>query len=145
MKYTFWFKLAAGFQFLTALGHALSFLSEPVAANDTEKTLFELMNTYKMDLGAGYFRTMTDLVTSFSACFTLLYLFAALLNWYLLRSKADSQILRGVIIINTGIFGICFAVMFVFTFLPPIVLTGLVAISLLLSLMTLPKNTAGAA
>jgi len=43
--------------------------------------------------------------------------------------------MRGVIAIDLLVFGICFIVMAVFTFLPPIVLTGLIALFLTIALL----------
>lgn len=41
-------------QLITAAFHALSFFSESLADNDTEKTLFDLMKNYQRDLGMGF-------------------------------------------------------------------------------------------
>ena len=130
MKFSFWIKTAVLLQILTAVAHSLSFLSDPVGTNDQEKMLIELMNTYQMDLGAGYHRTMTEVVNALSACFSLLYLFGALINWYLLRQQASPSLMKGVLGINLAIFGFTFALMVVLTFLPPIVMTGLTFVAL---------------
>ncbi len=141
MKYTTWLKTAAIFQFLTALIHGIGLFISPEATNETEKILIDLMNTYKMDLGAGFSRSMSDLFTALSSCFSLVYLLAALLNWYLMRRKVSADIMKGVIIINVVIFGISFAIMAYFTFLPPIILTGLSFFFLLMALLTIPKSS----
>ncbi len=130
MKYSTWLKLAIGLQLITALIHSLSFLTTPVGTNDQEKMLIELMYTYKMDLGAGYQRTMHEVVNALSACFSLIYLFGGVLNIYLLRQKADPALMKGILSIQLAIFGFAFALMVIFTFLPPIVLTGLVFVML---------------
>ena len=139
MKFKTFFIVAIVLQFLTGLVHALSFLSEPVGTNDQEKMLIDLMNTYRMDLGAGYHRTMGQFFTALSACFTLVYLLGGLINWYLLRQRIDVNVLRGVIVINVAIFGFSFALMVIYTFLPPIVLTGLTFLALCITLLTMPK------
>lgn len=130
MKYSTWLKLAIGLQLVTALIHSLSFLTTPVGTNDQEKMLIELMYTYKMDLGAGYQRTMHEVVNALSACFSLIYLFGGVLNIFLLRQKADPALMKGILSIQLAIFGFAFALMVIFTFLPPIVLTGLVFVFL---------------
>lgn len=130
MKYTTWLKLAIGLQLATALVHALSFLNTPVGTTDQEKMLIELMYTYRMDLGAGYHRTMHEIVNALSACFSLIYFFGGVLNIYLLRQKADPALMKGIFAIELVIFGFAFALMVIFTFLPPIVLTGLVFVFL---------------
>ena len=48
--------------------------------------------------------------------------------------------MKGVVGIHVLVFGICFAVMAVFTFLPPIVLTGLIFLSLLLAYFLMPRQ-----
>ncbi|HNL39656.1 MAG TPA: hypothetical protein PKL15_00445 [Saprospiraceae bacterium] len=125
-SYTFWLKTASVILILTACIHSLSLFNDPVPANDTEKQLIDLMGNYKMDLGAGFQPTMSDLFTSMSVCFSMLYLFGGLLNLYLLRKKAGADLLSGVIRIETLIYGVTFVVFLCFTFLPPIVLAGLV-------------------
>ncbi len=138
--HTFWLKVAALFQLLTSALHSLSFVMKPEPTSETEKQLLDLMNTYKMDGGLGFSPTFQDLFTSMSASFTLLYLFGALLNWFLLRKQASEDILEGVLNIQVLIFGILFVVCAFFTFLPPIVCTGLVFLSLLLASRTFTKS-----
>src|SRR5438105_118072 len=96
-KITSWLKVAIGFQFLTAAIHSLSFLRSPQGKNETEKQLIDLMYNYKMDMGAGFHRSMGQLFTSVSACFTLIFLMGALINLYLIRIHAPSNLLRGII------------------------------------------------
>ena len=47
--------------------------------------------------------------------------------------KKIPELMKGIILINVLVFGACFAVMAIFTFLPPIILTGLIFVSLVLS------------
>ena len=83
---------------------------------------------------------MKDLFTALSACFSLVCLLGGLTLGFLARKKADVRILKGVVGIHVLVFGICFAVMAVFTFLPPIVLTGLIFISLLMAFLVMPRR-----
>ena len=140
MKYVFWLKAAAVFQLLTAGLHSISFIVKPQPGNDTERQLLDLMHNYKMDLGAGFLHSMSDLMNSFSISFTLLLLFGGLLNWYLLRKKVETEIIKGVIGINCIIFGGCFLAMTFLTFLPPIICTGLIFLCLLMAYSTVPKQ-----
>ena len=139
-KHTFWLKAAIIFQLLTAALHSLSFLNNPAPENESEKQLFDLLENYKKDLGGGFAPSMNDLVISLSACLPLLCILGGLINWHLLKKKTDTAILKGVVGINTIIFGIGFIIMAVFTFLPPIICTGLIFICLLLSWLTFPKH-----
>lgn len=133
-NYKPWFWAAVVLQFLTAAAHSLSFFHDPAPANDTERTLLDLMRNYRQDMGGGISVSTAELVTALSACFTLLYLFGGLVNAYLLRRATEDNLLNGVLQINLFVFGICFWIMAVFTFWPPIVLTGLVALLLAVSL-----------
>ena len=136
-NYTFWLKSGIFFQILTGIAHSLSLLGSPQPANETETKLFDLMDNYKFDLGGGYVRSMNDLMTSFSICFTLLLLFGLSLNWFLLKKQADTAIMKGVIWINLVVFSTCFVAMASLTFLPPIICTGLIAFSFLMALVTI--------
>ncbi len=139
-KYTLWLKTAAIFQFIAALIHATSLFISPAPNNETEKQLFTLMDTYKFDLGAGFHRTMGELLLSLSACMCLVCLLGGLLNWYLLRKKIDAEIMKGVITINLVVFGICFVLVTTFAFLIPIVLIGLIVLCLIISRLTMQKT-----
>lgn len=139
-KYTFWLKAAAIMQFLTAIVHSISLFTDPIPENEQEKQLIDLMDTYKLDFGAGFHRTMNELMTPLSACLSLLCLLGGLINWYILQKKLSAEIVKGIIIINFIVFGICFGLIVVFAFLPPIVMTGLIFVFLGVSLITVPKN-----
>lgn len=106
--------------------HTIGFFVKPEPVNDTERQLFDLVQNYRLDLGVGFHRAMGDLMTGLSMCFTLLFLFGCLMSFYLLHKRVAADVMKGVININLIIFGFCFAWMVVFTFLPPIILSGLV-------------------
>lgn len=115
---------------LTAAFHTIGIFVQPEPQNETERQLKELMESYRLDAGGGFRPSMSELVTALSSCFSLLYLFGAWVNCVLLM-KADPQgPSRGILTANLVIFGICFAIMAYFTFLPPIVMTGLVFLCL---------------
>ncbi len=138
-RYTFWLTAAILFQLLTGVFHSLSLFLTPEPRNDTERQLLELLTTYRMDAGAGFTPTYYNLMTALSSCFTFLCLFAALVNGYLLIKHTEPHIMRGIIAINVGVFGFLFVVMAYFTFLPPIVFTGLIFINLLAAFIVVPK------
>lgn len=114
------------FQFLTALFHSMSFISKPTATNETEEKLIDLFTNYKQDLGAGFSRSTFDLFTGLSTSFTLICILGGWINLFFLRKKLDSSLWRGLLFIEMIVFGALFLFMFLFTFLPPIVLTGLI-------------------
>ena len=136
-RYTFWLWTAVALLFLTGLIHSIGLFISPVPANDVERQLLALLMGYKQDLGAGFHRTMWDLFRALSSCFTFVCLLGGLTLGYLLREKADLRILKGVVGIHLLVFVAIFVVMAVFTFLPPIVLTGLVVLFLTLSFITI--------
>ena len=136
-------KTATVFQFITAVIHAITLFVSPPPNNDTEKQIFGLMQSYHFDFGAGFHRSMSELTLALSACFSLVCLLGGLLNWFLITKKPDVDIMKGVLNINIIVFGICFALMAAFTFLPPIILTGLVFVFLVLSRLTIPKKGNG--
>ncbi|HRI78856.1 MAG TPA: hypothetical protein PLR06_04905 [Cyclobacteriaceae bacterium] len=129
-RYTFWLWTTSVLQLLTAFVHSLSFLNEPEAKNESEKKLFELLDQYKFDFGAGFHHTMTDFFNALSVSFSLLYLMGGLTTLYLLQKKIPQGIMKGITGIQTLVFGISFLTVLLLTFLPPIIMTGLVFISL---------------
>lgn len=103
------------------------------------------MTTYRHDLGAGFRPTTANLVTALSSCFSLLCLLGGLMNAYLLKKRVAAAIMRGVILINLLVFAICFVMMAVFTFLPPIILTCLIVLFLILALVAVLRSSATSA
>ncbi len=146
-NYILWLRISAIMQIITGCVHALTFIQKPVPANETERTLHELMTTYRPDLGPVFHPTPGDLLNALSACFTFLYLLGGLTNFYLLTKNLAADVWKGLVYINLLVYGAAFLVMLLLTFLPPIALTGLVFISLCLAYATnhihrlrLPQN-----
>ena len=134
-RYSLWLWIAIVFMLLNAAVHSVTLFIEPAPQNETERQLAQLMATYRNDFGAGFHPTPANLFTALSSCFSLLCLLGGLLNAYLIKKRVGAEIMRGVIAIDLLVFGICFIVMAVFTFLPPIVLTGLIALFLTIALL----------
>ena len=141
-RHTFWLRTSVVILMITAIVHSISLFVDPVAQNETERQLIELMTTYRNDLG-GFHPTMADLMTALSSCFSLLCLLGGLTLWYVARQNVGHGILKGIVAIHIVVFGICFAMMSLFTFLPPIVLTGLAFLSLVITSFTIPREFAG--
>ena len=139
-KYSTWLKAAAVLQFIAAIIHAITLFVTLPANNETEKQLFTLMDTYKFDFGAGFHRTMGELLFALSACFCLVCLLGGLLNWYLLRKKTEPGIMQGVVTINLLVFGILFVLTATFAFLLPIILSGLILLFLIFSRLTITRT-----
>jgi len=139
-RYRFWLWLAVVVLLLNALIHSVTLFIQPAAQDGTQRQLFDLMATYKQDFGAGFKRSTNELVTALSASFSLLCLLGGLTLAFLMRKQAEVRIMKGVVGIHVLVFGICFAVIAVFTFLAPIVLIGLVLLSLLLAYFLIPRQ-----
>lgn len=141
-KHILWLKIAATLQLITAGFHSLSFIKKFEASNATEKQMIDLMDNYHMDMGLGFKPTMGNFMLSFSICFTLLLLFAGLLNWWMLAKKVDDHLLKGIVGINLLIFSACFLTMIMLTFIMPITCIGLIWLALLIAYLYAPKAKA---
>ena len=135
-----WLWIATIMQYLTAAFHSTGFFIEATPANDTEAQLIKLMKTHKMDLGAGFHPTMDNLFISMSISFTLLCIFGGILNNYLLKKKPEIGLLKGLVVIQTIIFGLLFVTMLAFTFIIPIIFTGLIFLALLIELVSFRRQ-----
>src|SRR5262249_23486445 len=116
------------------------FFVNPDLHNDTERQIHILITTYREDFGLGFRRTFFDLFTALSACFPLLCMLAALTLGYLLWKKVPSDLMKGILLITVLVFGVCFVIMIVFTFIFPIVMTALVFVTLLVAYLLCPRS-----
>lgn len=146
-NYLLWLRVSSILQIITGCIHAVGLFRSPVPANEKERTLNELLTTYRPDLGPLFHPTFGDIFLALSACFTFLYLLGGLSILYLLSKGLSPGTWKGLVAINLLVFGPAFLVMLLLTFLPPIVLTGAVFISLSLAYATnhihrlrLPQN-----
>ena len=138
-RYTFWLSAAVLFMLITAVIHSLSLFIQPAPSNDTERQMLELMSNYRMDMGAGFSRTFSNLFTALSSCFSFVCLLGGLTLGYLMIKHTEPKLMKGVIGIHLVVFGVIFLVMSVFTFLPPIICTGLIFVNLLAAYIVVPK------
>lgn len=138
--YRFWLWAAVVLLLLTAIIHAATLFVAPQPQNETEKQLLRLLVEYRQDFGAGFQRSMKEIFIALSACFSLICLLGGLTLGYLAKAKPELRILKGVVGIHVLVFAICFGVMAVFTFLPPIVLTGLIFVTLLITYFLLHRQ-----
>jgi hypothetical protein len=141
-RYTFWLWLAVVFLFLTGAVHSVALFITPQPGNEVERQMIELMTTHKQDMGAGFHPTMWNLLTALSSCFSFLSFITALTLAYLLKKKVDPGILKGIVRIDLLVFAGCFIVMAIFTFLLPIVMTGLCVLFLAVGLLLSPASKA---
>ncbi len=125
-NFSFWIWGTIVAQFLSAILHSLSFISPARPRNDMERQLIQITTEYKLDMGAGIHRSFYSLFIGVSSCFTLIFLSGAILNWYFLKSGISGHIWKGFLLIQLIVYGIVFLLQIRFTFLPPMIVTGLV-------------------
>ena len=137
-----WLLVAAILQYLTAALHTSGLFVEQTATNHTEAQLLRLMTEYKIDLGGGFHPSMQNLFTSMSISFSLFIVFGGILDHFLWKRNPAADLLKGIVLIQTIIFGIVFVTMICITFLIPIICTGLIFVSLLIALVPIrsPKR-----
>jgi hypothetical protein len=128
--FSFWIWGTIIAQFLTALFHSLSFVTRAKPRNDREKELIEITTQYKIDMGAGITRSFYSLFIGVSSCFTLIYILGGVLNWYFLNAGISGGVWKGFLLIQLIAYGIVFLLQVRFTFLAPIIVTGLVFVFL---------------
>ncbi len=123
---------------LLGVAHAAGHLQlvQLQAANPAEQQLFDLMTSYKTDLGAGFVRSMFDLLAGFSLTFSILPLGFGLVNWVVAR-RGEAGLRRAVAGISAVVFGAETVVGFLYWFLLPILF--LAAATLLLAGAALRK------
>ena len=135
-RYTFWLWIAIAMLLLNTIIHSITLFIQPAPQNEIERQLVHLMTTYHNDFGAGFHPTPQNLFTALSSCFSLLCLLGALMNAYLVKKRVSTEIMRGVLAIDLLVFGICFVMVAVFTFLFPIIMVGLIVVFLALAFFT---------
>jgi hypothetical protein len=92
------FKTGAVLLIVIAAVHSLSLIRERTPANDTERQLFELMTNYKFNL-VGTMRSMSELLSGFSAAFGLAVLGFGLLDIAVWSERA--RLLKKVALANS--------------------------------------------
>ncbi len=125
-NFSFWIWGTIIAQLLTSIFHSISFFVKEKPGNETEKLLIDLSKNYKINMGAGIKRSFGQLFIGVSGCFTMIYILGAVLNWYFLQTSISAGEWKGLILIELVAYGIVFLLQVRFTFLPPIIVTGLV-------------------
>lgn len=129
-NFSFWIWGTIIAQLLTAFFHSLSFISPAKPRNEMEKQLVEITTKYKLDMGAGIKRSFYNLFIGVSSCFTIIYILGATLNWYFVKTGISADVWKGLLLIQLIAYSIVFILQVRFTFLPPIIVTGLVVLFL---------------
>jgi hypothetical protein len=133
MKGTGFFKAGAILLIVTACLHTVGLVQEPVAENETERTMLSLMSSYQMDL-MGKKVTIMDLYTFFSLNFTILTLVIGVFDLWILKQNVGSAFLKKIMMGNVLIWALYLIPLFVWTFLLPQLCIALAAGCFILAL-----------
>ncbi|HEY6504700.1 MAG TPA: hypothetical protein VIZ28_12045 [Chitinophagaceae bacterium] len=125
-NFSFWIWGIIVAQFLSAALHSLSFIAPAKPRNDMEKQLVDITTKYKLDMGAGFKRSFYSLFIGVSSCFTMIFILGGALNWYFLKAGISAEVWKGFLLIQLIAYGVVFLLQVRFTFLPPIIVTGVV-------------------
>lgn len=92
-RHRIFFRIGAWALVATAAIHMAGQLApRPVPANDTEATLFKLLESYKKDMGAGMLRSTMDFLNGFSVSFSILLAWLGVVALVVLRKNvADGR------------------------------------------------------
>jgi hypothetical protein len=116
------------------------FAPRPAPANEAERTLFDLMTTYRKDWGAGFHRTTMDFVKGFSLTFSLFLLFAGVIAVLLAaRPPQDAVLWRRLRLAYAIGMGILLAINVVYFFLPPLVCVAVIFLAFLMAALGGPE------
>lgn len=138
-RYTFWLIAAVLFMLLSGVMHLITLFLALSPETADEQTLVTLLTTLRLDLGAGFRPTFFEIHTALSASFSLLCFLGGALTGFLLVKDVDLPVMKGVISINLAVFGVLFLLMAWFTYLPPILMTGLIFFNLLAAYILIPN------
>lgn len=132
-NYRLFFKIGSWALIITGLLHSLSFINDPVATNDTEKQFFDLMKTYKFDLGNGFHRTFWELMAFFNFAPTLFSIFGGIVNLYVLKHWGETPRFKGYLYLNTACWALFAIPLMGFTFLTPMICWGVAVLMFILA------------
>jgi hypothetical protein len=126
------FRIGTWALFATAAIHlAGHFAPQPEPSGEAERTLRDLMTSYRKDFGAGFSRTTLDFLKGFSLSFSAFLLWTGLLNLAALRGFADGARLRRLAALDAALSGVVVAITWKYFFLPPLVCMAVVFLSFL--------------
>ena len=109
-------------------------------AGGQEKMLYDLMHSYRFDLGAGFIRTMSDFLTGFGVVYGVFVLFLGLINVFAIRQAGDSRFLRSLCWLNVLCMAAVAAIAFKFFFLPPLLFAVVPLLAFLGAALTAPRQ-----
>jgi hypothetical protein len=111
------FQIGAGLLLLTGLVHSISLFAERAPANDTERQLQLLMDTYRLNL-LGSMRTMSELMRGFSISFMLGILAMAAADFAV--AGQSTALMKRVAVVNAVWLALMIAVSLRYFFIVPL-------------------------
>jgi hypothetical protein len=95
-----WFRIGCYALIVTSVVHLIGhFSGPPPPANDTERTLLQLLQTYVIDLPGGG-RTFEQLMSGFSLAYSIFMAWIGAIGLMVMRRTGDAGIQRGLARIN---------------------------------------------
>lgn len=131
------FKAGAVWLLLLGMVHSTSLFQKPHPANETERQLLDLMNTYHFNL-MGSSRTMSELVRGFSASFAVAALAFGLLDLFLSRESA--ALLKRVAVVNALWLATMIIISLVYFFVVPTFFLATALLIFIVAWVKLPRS-----
>lgn len=127
-------------QLISVAVHFFGMSRKHEPAGGQEKALYDLMHNYRLDLGAGFVRTMSDFLTGFGLVYGVFVLFLGLINLFAIRQAANWPFLRSLCWLNAVCMVIVSAIAFRFFFLPPLLFAAVPFLAFLGAALTTPRQ-----
>lgn len=127
-------------QLLSVAVHFFGMSRQHAPAGGQEKMLYDLMHTYRFDLGAGFVRTMSDFLTGFGLVYGVFVLFLGLINVFAIRQAANSRFLPSLCWLNVLCMAAVSAIAFKFFFLPPLLFAVVPLLAFLGAALAAPRQ-----
>ena len=127
-------------QLISVAVHFLGVLSNRAPSDDQGKMLYDLMHSYRFNLGAGFVRTMSDFFLGFGLVYGVFILFFALINLFAIRQAESSRFLRSLCWLNVMCMAAVAAIAFKFFFLPPLLFAIVPLLAFLGAALTAPEQ-----
>lgn len=127
-------------QLISVAVHFLGVLSNRAPSDDQGKMLYDLMHSYRFNLGAGFVRTMSDFFLGFGLVYGVFILFFALINLFAIRQAESSRFLRSLCWLNVMSMAAVAAIAFKFFFLPPLLFAIVPLLAFLGAALTAPEQ-----
>ncbi len=127
------FYTGAILQIITCPVHLLGHFQKKLPANEQERTLLDLLYSYKTDFGAGFVRSLGDIMSGLSLQYSIFTLMIGLISIFAVRQAPGSPFLRTLCWINFAFMALCSVNAYVYFFLPPLMLFVLPATAYLIA------------